>query len=79
MPSRTQVTLDPDLDRLAKAKAEAIGISFAEYIRRLIRRDLGDAGDRPTFADLAGIGHSGGSDVTRYKDQYLGEAVAGEL
>lgn len=76
MPSRTQVTLDPSLDRRAKRRAEELGISFAEYVRRLIRRDLGEEPARSGVEELVGIGDSGGSDVARHKDAYLGEAVA---
>jgi hypothetical protein len=43
MPSRTQVTLDADLDRRAKARAAELGVSFAEYVRRLIRDDVDHA------------------------------------
>lgn len=55
-----------------------MGISLAEYVRRLLARDL----DRPTpRADPSAVfdlGDSGGSDVARDKDRMLGEAVAGD-
>lgn len=75
MPSRTQVTLDADTDRRAKARAAVLGVSFAEYVRRLINADLGDAEPRRPLSSLFGAGASGGSHVARHKDQYLGEAV----
>jgi hypothetical protein len=76
MPSRTQVTLDQDLDRRAKSRARSLGISFAEYVRRLIAADLGDDRSKQArISDLFGSGSSGGSHVARDKDRYLGEAL----
>jgi uncharacterized protein len=34
--------MDPAMRRRAHAKAAALGISFAEYVRRLVAQDLGD-------------------------------------
>lgn len=76
MPSRTQVTLDQDLDRRAKGRARELGVSFAEYVRRLIARDLDDDEQhRPDINELFGVGSSGGSHVANDKDRYLGEAL----
>lgn len=78
MTQRTQVTLDPALDRRAKERARALGISFAEYIRRLVARDL-DPEERPgDISAIFGLGTSGRSDISRRKDEYLGEAIAAE-
>jgi hypothetical protein len=52
-----------------------LGISVAEYVRRLLMRDLGDdraPSDPNALFDLA---DSGGSDVARNKHRYVGEAV----
>jgi hypothetical protein len=43
---RTQISMDPAMRRRALAKAAALGISFAEYVRRLVARDLGDTETR---------------------------------
>ena len=75
MPSRTQITLDPDLNARAKRKARELGISLAEYVRMLIRRDLDEPSSKLDLSALLGIGDSGGSDIARYKHEYLGEAV----
>lgn len=77
MPSRTQITLHPDLDRRAKQRARELGISFAEYVRRVISHDLAAQGERPSVAGLAGIGDSGASDVAAHKDRYLDDAFGG--
>lgn len=76
MTSRTQITLPPENHRLARRRAADLGISLAEYIRRLVDRDL-QAG-APKKADISAIfdlGDSGGSDVADHKHEYLGDAV----
>lgn len=53
-----------------------MGISLAEYIRRLVAADLDD--DLPVDEDITeifGIGDSGGSDVAGHREDYLAEAV----
>jgi hypothetical protein len=77
MPSRTQITLDSSLDRRAKQRARELGISFAEYVRRVIAEDLADRTPGSSIAELAGIGDSGGGDIASKKDQYLDEAFGG--
>lgn len=76
MMQRTQVTLAPEEHRNARRRANGLGISLAEYIRRLVRHDL----ERPAPAidpsALFALGDSGGSDVGAHKDEYLGEAIA---
>lgn len=78
MMARTQITLDPELQRRARRKAADSGISFAEYVRQLIARDLAEA---PTPADPSAVfnlGDSGGSDVAREKDRMVAEAAESE-
>jgi hypothetical protein len=78
MMARTQVTLDPQLHREARAKASGLGISLAEYMRRLVADDLQGL---PRSADVGAVfdlGSSGGAHVAREKDRYLGEAVAAQ-
>ena len=41
MMSRTQIVLDPEMQRRARQRAHDLGISLAEYLRRLVARDLG--------------------------------------
>jgi hypothetical protein len=76
MMQRTQVSLDPAEHRQARRRAAELGISLAEYIRRLVRRDLeGPAAASPDVTSLFGLGDSGGSDVGRRKDAYVGDAI----
>src|SRR5437016_6136404 len=41
MMSRTHITLDAEIQRKARQRASDLGISLAEYLRRLVARDLG--------------------------------------
>ena len=76
MMARTQITLDRNLLRRAREKASQLGISLAEYLRRLVAADL--QGPRPT-ADpsmVFDLGSSGASNVAADKDRMIGEAIA---
>ena len=78
MMARTQITLDPELHRRARDKASALGLSLAEYLRRLVAADLGEQRPRGRLEDVLDLGDSGGSDVAREKDAYLAAAVQAE-
>lgn len=78
MVHRTQITLDKALHRRATAKAGKLGVSFAEYVRRLVAADVGPEQPRGDITRIFGLGSSGRSDVARFKDDYVGEAVAAE-
>ena len=75
---RTQISLPAEDLSKAKTRAAGLGISLAEYIRRLIADDLG--GHRPVVdvSAIFGLGSSGGSDVSQHKDEYVGAAVEAE-
>jgi hypothetical protein len=76
MKARTQITIDLEMRRRAQAKAAALGISFAEYIRRLLAQDLGEAKrkvDVSLVFDLVDEGPR--TNIARYKDKMLGDAV----
>jgi len=76
---RTQIALDPEDHRRVKLRAAEQGVSLAEYVRRIVRRDLG--GEQRPKADISaifGLFDSGGSDVAKHKDRYVGEAVEAE-
>jgi hypothetical protein len=74
MMSRTQITLDPEVQRRARQRASDMGVSLAEYVRRLVARDLGGAEPMANPAVVFDLGSSGGSDVARNKDAMLAEA-----
>ena len=74
---RTQITLDPETQQRAQAKAAELGISFAEYVRRLVAGDLGDAPARKldvsVIFDLVDDGPA--TNIARDKDKMIAEAV----
>lgn len=77
MTSRMQITLDRGLQRRVAKKAAAQGISIAEYVRRAVSADLGDA---PRKADIASIFDLGRSleptDISRDKKRLIAESLA---
>lgn len=76
MNARTQVSLDPEMQRRAHARAAELKISFAEYVRRLLVQDLGEpkpkAGVQGIF-DLVDEGPM--TNVAEDKDKMLAEAI----
>jgi hypothetical protein len=73
---RTQITLDAEAHRRAKRRAADLGISFAEYVRQVVDRDLGDLAPRADPSEIFGLFDSGGSDVANDKDRYVEEAIS---
>jgi hypothetical protein len=78
MMTRTQVTLTPELHRKARARAAALGLSLAEYVRRLVATDLGEDSPDGAVDDVFDLGDSGGSDIAVHKDDYLAAAMTAE-
>jgi len=75
MMTRTQLSFEREMLKRARRRASTLGISLAEYVRRLVAEDLGD---RPHGADpslVFNLGSSTGSDVARHKDAMLAEAL----
>ncbi|MGB6464622.1 MAG: hypothetical protein WBF27_00320 [Xanthobacteraceae bacterium] len=77
MNARTQITMEPELQRRAQAKAADLGISFAEYVRRLVAGDLGEPKkSKPDISALFDLGASGEpTDIARDKDKMIGQAA----
>lgn len=67
--------LDAEDHRRAKQRAAEMNVSLAEYIRRLVARDLGARRQAARPELLFDLGTSGGSDIARHKDEYLAQAV----
>jgi hypothetical protein len=76
MVARTQITLEPEYHRKARARAAELGISLAEYLRGLVARDLEGPRRNAKPQLVFDLGDSGESDVSRNKDRYLGEALS---
>jgi len=77
MTVRTQITMDPETQRRAQAKAAELGISFAEYVRRLVANDLGEpARAKPDISVMFDLGASGEpTNIARDKDKMIDQAV----
>jgi len=76
MLSRTQITLESDLHQRARRRTGELGVSLAEYVRRLVARDLARP-EIPVSVDfIFDLGNSEGSDVAREKDSMVAEAFA---
>lgn len=75
MMARTQITLEAEMQRRARQRAGELGVSLAEYLRRLVARDL----TRPkATVDVDGIfdlGNSGGSNIAKDKDSMIAESL----
>jgi hypothetical protein len=68
--------MDPETQRRAHAKAAALGISFAEYVRRLVRQDLGEPRLKADVSVVFDLGASAEpTDIARDKDKLIGDAV----
>ena len=76
MMARTQITLEPESQRRARRRANDLGMSLAEYIRRLVARDLGSPPATANPAAIFDLGASGGADIARNKDLMISEAFA---
>ena len=71
--------MDPELQRRAHAKAAELGLSFAEYVRRLVAHDLGEPRRKTPISLLFDLGASREpTDIARNKDEMLGEAAWAE-
>jgi hypothetical protein len=71
---RTQVTLESELQRQARRRASEMGISLAEYIRRLVARDLARPEQMVDVSSIFDLGSSGGSNIAANKDVMIAEA-----
>jgi len=76
MMSRIQITMDPEIKSRARKRAAQLRISFAEYIRRLVRRDLGAPDQQADPSLVFNLGSSTGTDIASDKDALIGAAIA---
>jgi hypothetical protein len=71
---RTQISLENELQRLARQRASDIGVSLDEYVRRLVARDLAHPQTGADVACIFDLGISGTSDIAREKGSMIAEA-----
>jgi hypothetical protein len=76
MNARARITMSAELYRRARQRAAELGVSFAEYVRRLLAGHLGEPKGRPDISIIFDLCASGEpTDVARDKDKMIGEAV----
>jgi len=78
MMARAQTVLDPELQRRARERAAQLGVSFAEYVRSLVARDLGRQRAKVDASVVFDLGSSRGADVALRRDAMVGAAIAAE-
>jgi hypothetical protein len=76
MMARTQITLDPELQRRARQRASDLGMSLAEYVRRLVARDLGGVPAKADPSAVFDLGGSAATDIARHKNAMIAEAFS---
>lgn len=74
--ARTQLSFDRETLSRARRRASEMGISLAEYVRRLVDADLEARPPAPSPGVVFDLGSSGGSDIAAHKDRMIGEAMA---
>ena len=76
MMARTQISLEAEMQRRARQRANELGVSLAEYLRRLVARDLTRPKPATAVDRIFDLGNSGGSDVAKEKDFMIAESFA---
>lgn len=72
---RTQISLESELQRLARQRASESGISLAEYVRRVVARDLAQPETRGDITCIFDLGASSeATDIAKDKDSMIAEA-----
>ena len=80
MMARTQITLEPEIHRRARQRASDLGVSLAEYFRRLVKRDLIGPGEKKADVScIFNLGRSSGSNIAKDKDRMIAEALQADL
>lgn len=69
--SRTQITLENEVQRRARQRASELG---AEYVRRLVARDLARPETAIAVDRIFDLGSSGGADIAMDKNSMIAEA-----
>jgi len=76
MMTRTQISMERTMLRKAKHRASQLGLSLAAYLRTLIERDLAPGRPPSDPTSIFDLGDSERSDIARFKDEMVGEAVS---
>lgn len=73
---RTQITLESEMQKRARKRASEIGVSFAEYVRQVVERDLTRPEKKTDVSRIFNLGTSGGSHIRKNKQSMIAEAFA---
>ncbi|HEY1804219.1 MAG TPA: hypothetical protein VGG45_07030 [Terracidiphilus sp.] len=73
--ARTQVRLEHELRHQARLRASDLGVSFAEYIRILVRKDVSQPRKTAGIESIFDLGRSGRSEIAREKYLMVEEAI----
>ena len=65
MTAQTQITLEAEMQRRARQRASELGVSLAEYFRRLVARDLTRPRATIDLDRIFDVGNSGSSDIAK--------------
>ncbi len=76
--TRTQLSFERRMLKRARERAAELGISLAEYVRRLVAEDLGALAGPVDPSVIFDLGSSGSSDIAAHKDAMLGGAFEAE-
>lgn len=79
MMARTQITLEPETHKRARQRASDLGVSLAEYFRRLVRKDLGSPPPKVDVSCIFDLGSGGVSNIATQKDKMIAEAVEADF
>lgn len=73
--ARAQITLEAEMQRRARQRASELGVSFAEYVRRLVARDLRRPNATIEVDRIFDLGNSRGSDIAKNKESMIAESL----
>ena len=73
---RIHISLDSERHAQARARAARLGVSLAEYVRRLVDRDLSEGSRGAERSAVFDLGTSQGADIASEKARMIGEATA---
>lgn len=80
MMARTQITLEPETHKRARKRAAELGVSLAEYLRTLVKKDLGNPANKPDVTCIFDLGRSSGrSNIAKDKDRMIAAAFQADF
>ena len=78
--ARTQITLERETHKRARQRASELGMSLAEYLRRLVQKDLGAPRAKADVSCIFDLGRSpGASNIAQHKHRMIGEAIEADF